>query len=69
MNTYTAHHMSRAHHQQLIANADHARLLKAARLASHGTAIPARRPMIWLRDAAENMAAWLMVRTSAQAGR
>lgn len=69
MNTYTAHHVSRAHHQQRIAQADHARLLKAARLASHGTAIPARRPMVWLRDAAESMAAWLMTRTGAQARR
>jgi len=68
MNTYTAHHVSRAHHQQRIAHADHSRLLKAARLASHGNATPARRPMIWLRDAAETMAAWLMIRTGAHAG-
>ena len=68
MNTYTTQHLGKVYHHQLIAQADHARLLKAARLASHGTAIPARRPMIWLRDAVESMAAWLMIRTGAHAG-
>lgn len=67
MNAYTTHELVRIHQHQLIADADHARLVKEARLASRGNGAPAR-PLIWLREAAGNIAAWLMTRPGAHAG-
>lgn len=67
MNPYTTHELVNIHQRELIDEADHARLAKEARLASRGNGVPARRPLIWLREAPGGFAAWLMALTGAQA--
>jgi len=67
MNGYIAHELGKIHQHELIAEADHARLVKEARLASRGTGVPARQQLIWLREAAGGFAAWLMNITGAHA--
>lgn len=59
---------SKLRQHEFIAEADHARLVKEARLASRGTSVPARQRLIWLRDAAGSFAAPLMACAGAQAG-
>ena len=68
MNAYTTHELAKIRQHEFIAKADHARLVKEARLASRGTGAPARRPLVWLREAAGGFAARLMTVTHAQAG-
>ncbi len=68
MNPYTTHELVRIHQHELMAEADHARLVKQARLAARGNGVPARRPLIWLREAAGGFAARLTTLTGAQAG-
>jgi hypothetical protein len=68
MNAYTTHELAKFHQHDLIAEADHARLVKEARLAARGNGAPARRPLIWLREAAGGFAARLTTLTGAQAG-
>jgi hypothetical protein len=51
-----------------MAEADHARLVKEARLAARGNGVPARGPLIWLRETAGGFAARLTTLTGAQAG-
>lgn len=67
MNAYVTHELVKIHQDEFIAEADHARLVKEARLASRGTGTPARRPLIWLREAPGGFAAWLMALTGAPA--
>lgn len=67
MNPYITHELVKTHQHELTAEADHARLVREARLASHGSGIPARQPRIWLRDAAGGLAARLMNITGAHA--
>jgi len=68
MNAYATHELATIHQHELIAEADHARLVKEARLASRGTDVTARRPLIWLREAAGAFAVRLMTITRVQAG-
>lgn len=68
MNTYTAHHLSKVHHNQLIAKADQARLVKQAHLASRERSVSAPRRHGWLREAMGHLATRLMSRTGAHAG-
>lgn len=68
MNHYTTHELAKIHQHELIAQADHARLVKEARLLSRGTATPARRPLVWLREAAGSVANRLVILTRAHAG-
>lgn len=68
MNPYTTHELVKIHQHEFIAEADRAHLVREARLASRGTGVPARQPLIWLRDTVGSFAARLMTRTSAQAG-
>lgn len=67
MHPYATHELAKIHQHELIAEADHARLVKEARLASRGTGASARSPLIWLRDAAGSFAARLMTFRGAQA--
>ncbi|MGI8999166.1 MAG: hypothetical protein ACR2GO_05615 [Candidatus Limnocylindria bacterium] len=57
MNTYAIHELATIHQRELIGEADHARLVKETRLASRANRVPARSPLIWLRDTANNFAA------------
>jgi hypothetical protein len=68
MNAYTTHELVKSRQHELIAEADHARLVKEARLASRGTEVPSPKPLMWLREAAGGFAARLMTLTGAQAG-
>ncbi len=68
MTAYVTHELVKFHQRELIAEADHARLVKEARLASRGNSVPARRPLIWLREAAGGFAARITTLTGAQAG-
>jgi hypothetical protein len=68
MNAYTTHELVKSHQRDLMAEADHARLVKEARLAARGNGVPARGPLIWLRETAGGFAARLTTLTSAQAG-
>ncbi|MCA1569390.1 MAG: hypothetical protein LC798_03505 [Chloroflexi bacterium] len=68
MNAYATHELANIHQHELIAEADHGRLVKEARLASRGNHVPARRPLIWLREAAAAFAVRLRTVTRAQAG-
>jgi hypothetical protein len=67
MNAYTTHEMVKYRQHQLMAEADHARLVKEARLASRGSDIRTPGPLMWLRDAAGGFAARLLTLTGAQA--
>jgi hypothetical protein len=67
MHPYATHELAKIHQHELIAEADHARVVKEARLASRGTGVPARRPLIWLREAAGVFVARLMTLRGAQA--
>ncbi len=62
MNAYTIHELAKIHLHELIAAADHARLVKEARMASRGTGVPVRWPLIWLREATGRLAARLVSR-------
>lgn len=68
MNPYTSHELVKIRQHEFIAEADHDRLVKEARLASRRTSVPAQRRLVWLRDAAGSFAARLMARAGAQAG-
>jgi len=68
MNPYTTHELVKVHQRELMAEADHARLVKEARLAARGNGAPTRQPLIWLREAAGGFAARLTILTGAQAG-
>jgi hypothetical protein len=68
MNPYTTHELVKIHQRELMAEADHARLVKEARLAARGSGVSARQPLIWLRDAAGVFAARLTTLTGAPAG-
>jgi hypothetical protein len=68
MNAYAINELSKIHQHELLAEADHARLVKEARLASRGTGPPARQPLIWLREAAGSFAARFITLTGARAG-
>ncbi len=67
MNAYTIHELAKIHQHELIAEADHVRLVKEARIASRGTGIPARWPLIWLREGTGSFAARLMTLTRVHA--
>jgi len=62
MNAYIIHELAKIHQHEFVAEADHARLVKEARIASRGTGVPARWPLIWLREATGRLAARLMSR-------
>ena len=68
MNAYTIHELGKARQHEFIAEADHARLVKEARLAARGTDAPARQPLVWLREAAGGFVARLITLRGAQAG-
>ena len=68
MNTYTAHHVARIRHHELIDHADHVRLAREAHDASRGSEAPARQALVWLREAAGGFATRLTALTGAQAG-
>ena len=68
MNTYATHELAKIHQHELMADANHARLVKEARLAARGDTVRARQPLIWLREAAGVFAARLTARTGVQAG-
>ncbi|MEP6681448.1 MAG: hypothetical protein ABJB65_08220 [Chloroflexota bacterium] len=68
MSPYATHELVNIHQHELIADADHARMVKEARLAARGNGVPARQPLIWLREAASGFAARLTTLTGAQAG-
>ena len=67
MNTYAMHELANIHQHELRADANHARLVKEARLAARGDTVRARQPLIWLREAAGVFAARLTTRTGAHA--
>lgn len=67
MNAYTTHQLATIHQHELIAEAEHVRLVKEARIASRGTGVPARRSLIWLREATGSFAARLMTLTRVHA--
>lgn len=60
MSTYATHELARIRQHDLMAEADRARLVKEARLASRATGAPARPPLIWLREAVGGFAAQLV---------
>ena len=68
MNPYTTHELVKIHQHEFIAEADQARLVKEARLASRGTPVPSRQPLIWLREAAGAFAARVVSLTHGHAG-
>ena len=59
MNGYATHELATIRQQELLGEANRYRLAKEARLATRGTAIPARRPLISLRKAISMMASRL----------
>jgi hypothetical protein len=67
MHPYATHELAKIHQHELIAEADHARLVKEARLASRSTDVPARPPLIWLREAAGGFVARLITLRGSQA--
>jgi hypothetical protein len=67
MNGYATHELVKIRQDELMAEAAHHHLVKEARLA-RGTAVPARRPLIWLRDAARGLATRLVTFKGARAG-
>jgi hypothetical protein len=68
MNGYATHQLAKIRQHELIAEAEHLRLVKEARLASRGAAAPARRPLIWLRETVGGIAARLVTLKGAQTG-
>ena len=68
MHPYAIHELATIHQHELLADADRARLVKEARLAARGTSVPARRPLIWLREAVGGFAARLMTLRGARTG-
>jgi hypothetical protein len=60
MNGYATHELATMRQQELMAEAAHLRLVKEARLAARGSAVPARRPLTWLREAAHDLAGRLV---------
>jgi hypothetical protein len=68
MNPYMTNELAKFHQRDLMAEADHARLVKEARLAARGNGASVRQPLIWLREAAGVFAARLTTHTGAQAG-
>lgn len=60
MNGYATHELATMRQQELMAEAAHFRLVKEARLAARGAAVPTRRPLIWLREAAHGFASRLV---------
>jgi hypothetical protein len=67
MNGYATHELARIRQRELIADAEHFRLLKEARVATSGTAVPFR-PLTWLRGAGRGFTARLVTLRGAQAG-
>lgn len=68
MHPYATHELAKIHQHELIAEADHARLVKEARLAARTASVPARAPLIWLRDVAGGFVARLTTFRGTQAG-
>ena len=68
MKGYATYQLAKIRQHELIAAADQFRRVKEARLASRGTAVPARQLLIWLREAAGGIAARLMTLKGAPAG-
>jgi hypothetical protein len=66
MNGYATHELAKIRQRELMADADHFRLVKQARVATTGAA-PAR-PLSWLRGAAHGFAIRLVTLKGAQAG-
>lgn len=67
MNHYATQQLVNFHQHELMAEADHARLAKQARLAARGNGAPARQPLIWLRETASGIVARLATTTLARA--
>jgi len=68
MNGYATQELATIRQNELMAEAAHVRLVKEARLAARGSAVPRRSPLIWLREAARAFAIRLVALKSAQAG-
>jgi hypothetical protein len=67
MNGYATHELAKIRQRELIADAEHFRLVKEARVATSGPSQPAR-PLTWLRGAARGFAGRLVTLKGAQAG-
>jgi hypothetical protein len=62
------HELAKIHQNELLADAEHARLAKDARRGSRAARIPARRPLAWLREVAGSVATRITTFSRAQAG-
>lgn len=68
MHPYPTYELAKIHQNELLADAEHARLAKEARRGSRATGNRARRPLAWLREAAGSVATLITTFRRAQTG-